>query len=217
MIDDTKLQHDVQAALEWEPSLDASKIGVTAKESVVTLTGTVANYNNKVTAERAAKKVYGVRGVANDIEVAVPGSIWQADSDLASAAVQALKWQATVPSERIKLTVRQSWVTLEGEVDWQYQRETAERTVRGLTGVVGVTNAIKLKPHAKAIDVKHKIEEAYRRSAELDARRVSVEAVDGKVILRGNVRSWLERDEAQHAAWSAPGVTEVENLLSVTP
>ena len=217
MKQDTQLQHDVLAQLEWESSLDASQIGVAAKDHVVTLTGTVSSLADKFRAERVVKGVYGVQGVANDITVKIPGSRQRTDADIATAALDALRWDSEVPEDKIKVTVRDGWVTLDGQVEWQYERTTAERDVRRLIGVHGVTNQLEVRPRVSSTDVKTKIEAAFKRSAEIDARRVSVEANDGKVILRGNVRSWPERDEAQQAAWSAPGVAEVENLISVVP
>jgi osmotically-inducible protein OsmY len=214
---DTQLQHDVLAQLEWEPSIDASKIGVAAKGGVVMLTGSVANLWAKLTAEKVTKSVYGVKGVANDIEVTIPGSSQRNDSDIASAAVNALRWDCAVPDEGITVTVRDGWITLEGDTGWQYERDAAETDVRSLIGVRGVNNLITVKSCVKLGDAKQKIEAAFIRSAEIDARRVAVEVQDGKVVLRGSVRSWTERDEAQQAAWAAPGVEKVENLISVTP
>jgi osmotically-inducible protein OsmY len=213
---DTRLQHDVLAELEWEPSIDASKIGVTAKDGVVTLTGTVNRYSDKMTAERVTKRIFGVKALANDIDVKMLGSAERNDSDIAAAAVNALKWDVNVPINAIQVTVRNGWLTIEGEVEY-YQKEAAERAVRNLTGVKGVTNNVRVKARAKPGEVKDKIEAAFKRSAEIDARRISVEAQDGRVILHGQVHSWLERDEAQQAAWSAPGVTAVENHITVSP
>jgi osmotically-inducible protein OsmY len=214
---DTQLQHDVMAELEWEPSVNASHIGVTAKDGVVTLTGSMDAYADKMIAERVAKRVYGVKAVANDIEVKIPGISQRTDADIAAAALNALKWDSTIPEDRIKVTVRSGWVTLEGQVDWWYQKQTAETIVRNLTGVTGLTSNISMKSRAKPGDIKRKIEDAFKRNAELDARRVSVETRDGKVILHGNVGSWAEREQAEKATWAAPGVSEVENHLTVTP
>jgi osmotically-inducible protein OsmY len=217
MKSDTQLQHDVLAELEYEPRVDASKIGVSAKDGVVTLTGYVSHYAEKMAAEQAAKRVYGVNAVANDMEIHVPSSRVRTDAEIAGAALNALKWDTSVPEDHVKLTVRNGWITLEGHVDWQHQREAAERAVRNLTGVHGVTNVIMVKPHVKTAEVKDKIEAAFKRSAEVDARRIRVDVLDGKVVLHGRVRSWTEREEAQQAAWAAPGVAEVENQLTVTP
>jgi osmotically-inducible protein OsmY len=214
---DTQLQHDVQAELEWEPSVNASQIGVSAKDGVATLTGYVSHYAEKIAADRAAKRVYGVKAVANDIEVHLVGTAHRTDSDIASAAVNALTWDTSVPEDRVKVTVRNGWITLDGSLDWQYQKESAERAVRNLIGVMGVTNEITVTPRAKSSEVKNKIEAAFKRSAEVDARRISVEVREGKVVLHGHVRSWAEREDAQEGAWAAPGVSEVQNQLTVTP
>src|SRR6516162_3507455 len=171
---DTQLQHDVLAELEWEPSIEASQIGVTAKDGVVTLTGSAASYADKMTAERVAKRVYGVKAVADDVQVRIPGSSQRGDADIAAAALNALKWDTTVPEDRIKVTVSNGFIALEGQVDWGYQKDTAERVVRNLTGVTGLTSQITVKSRVKPGDVKNKIEAAFKRSAELDARRVGV-------------------------------------------
>jgi osmotically-inducible protein OsmY len=215
-LDDAKLQHDVLAELEWDPSVDASKIGVAAEDGVVTLTGSVPTYAQKAIAERAAKRVHAVKAIANDITVRLAGGE-PSDTDVATAAVNVLAWSTRVPQDRVKVAVRNGWVTLEGTVDWWHEKDAAERAVRDLAGVVGLTNDIEVKTHVKAGDVRGSIEAAFKRSAEIDARQIGVEAYDGKVILYGSVRSWAERRQAEKAAWSAPGVTAVENHLEVTP
>jgi len=214
----TKLQHDVQEELEWEPSVDASKIGVTAMESgVVTLTGTVATYAEKISAERAAKRVSGVRAVANDIEVRPIGSLKRTDTDIAQAVLRALEWDIAVPHEKIKAKVDNGWVTLDGEVALQFQRAAAENAVRRLSGVRGVSNQIGLqvRPAVQPAEVKGRIEAAFRRSADIDARGIQVDAKNSMIILRGKVRTWAERDEAERAAWAAPGVLAVKDELIV--
>jgi osmotically-inducible protein OsmY len=218
MSNSINLQHRVQEELEWEPSLDASHIGVAATQpGVVTLTGTVASYAEKLSAERAAKRVAGVRALANDIEVRPLGSLKRNDTDVAQAVLRALEWDIAVPHEKIKARVVDGWVTLEGEVALQFQRTAAENAVRRLMGVRGVSNLISLQviPPLKPAEIKGRIESALRRSAEIDAQGIRVEAEDSTIILRGNVRSWAERDEAERAAWGAPGVLFVKDELTV--
>lgn len=218
MTNSTKLQHDVQEELEWDPSVDASQIGVAATQpGIVTLTGTVATYAEKVSAERAAKRLSGVRAVANDIEVRPIGSMKRTDTDIAQAVLRALDWDIAVPHEKIKARVDDGWVTLEGEVVLQFQRAAAENAVRRLNGVRGVTNQIRLqvRPSAQPAEVKDRIEAALRRSAEIDARGIQVDAKDSMITLRGKVRTWAERDEAERAAWGAPGVLAVKDELTV--
>jgi osmotically-inducible protein OsmY len=214
---DTDLRRDVLDELEWDPSLDAAEIGVTVHDGVVTLIGAVKSYVEATIAERATKRVHGVKGIANDIEVRLPGTAERTDSDIARAAVDSMSWKTLVPEGRVRVVVTQGWVTLEGDVDWQYQKEAAFEAVHHLLGVKGVTNFISLKPRASATEVKSRIESAFRRSAELDAQKVRVETLDHKVTLRGDVHSWSERQEAERTAWSAPGVTQVENLIAITP
>ena len=218
MTESTKLQHDVQEELQWEPSVDASRIGVAAVEpGVVTLTGSVATFAEKVGAERAAKRVSGVRAVANDIEVQPIGSMKRTDTDIAHAVLRALEWDIAVPHENINARLDDGWVILEGEVALQFQRGAAENAVRRLSGVRGVTNHIRLQagPAVETAEVKHRIEAALRRSAEIDARGIQVEARDRVVTLRGRVRTWAEREEAERAAWGAPGVLSVKDELIV--
>jgi len=214
---DKELKLHVQNALDWEPGLDAGDIGVAVEAGVVTLRGNVASYPEKMTAERAGLRVYGVKAVANDLAVHLPMSSEKTDTEIAQAAVSALNWNTVIPNDRVTPTVTNGWITLSGALDWYYQKDAAGRTVRDLMGVKGVTNNIVVKPRVKTTDVRNKIEAAFQRSATVDARRISVVAEDGTVILSGNVHSWAERQEAEHAAWSAPGVKLVDDRLSVVP
>ena len=215
MTNDTQLQSDVQAELQWQPSVDAAHIGVTAKDNIVTLTGQVAHYVEKAAAEEAAKGVYGVKAVANDIVVELLDSSRRTDQDIAEAALSAMHWDFEVPNDQIKVIVKNGWVTLEGKVDWQYQKDAAKRCVQYLMGVTAVTNSIAIKPTVKWTDVRNKIEEAFRRNADLDARRIGVDTYNGTVTLNGSVSSWAERDQAVTAAWGSPGVTSVNDKLTV--
>ena len=211
-----ELQKDVQAELNWEPILNAAEIGVTAKDGVVTLTGVVDSYSKKLAAERAAKRVLGVRAVAEDIEVRIlPGSK-RTDTDIAQAALGALKWSTSVPDQKITLEVENGWVYLEGEVEWQYQKDAAKNCVEDLLGVVGVTNSITLKPRVDARVVKQNIKSAFARNAAVEAEKINVDTFNNRVILKGTVHTWAERTEAERAAWSAPGVVAVEDELLVS-
>jgi osmotically-inducible protein OsmY len=214
---DTDLRRDVLDELEWEPSIDAAAIGVAAHDGIVTLTGRTKSYSEKMAAKQAAERVQGVKAIANDIEVRWPGSAERTDSDIARAAADALAWRTSVPQGRVKVAVSNGWIALEGDVDWHYQKAAAFEAVHHLLGVQGVTNLITLKPQALATEVKSRIEAAFRRSAELDAQKVRVEIRGGKVTLRGDVHAWSERKEAERTAWAAPGVTQVENLITITP
>jgi osmotically-inducible protein OsmY len=217
MRSDSEIERDVKEELQWDPDLDATDIAVSAKKGVVTLTGFVRSYTDKYEAEAAAKRVAGVAGVANDIEVRMPSVDERPDPEIARDAVAAIKSQLPISSEHIKVVVKSGWVTLEGQVEWQYQRSTAETAVRRIKGVKGVSNLIQLKPRAAPAEIKRKIQEAFRRNAEVDANRILVETNGGEVILKGTVRSWIEREEAERVAWSAPGVTKVVDQIIVSP
>lgn len=216
-ITDSEIQQDVLRELQWEPSVEAGHVGVAVHNGVVTLSGHVSSYAEKYAAENAAKRVHGVRAVANEIEVRLPGSSERTDADIAANAVNSLERNVLVPKDRIKVTVNKGWVTLEGTVEWNFEKDAAENAVRFIPGVRGVSNLIEVKPRVSPEELKQKIEDAFKRSAEVDANRVQVEVDGGKVTLRGTVRSWAERDAAAREAWAAPGVWSVENLITVQP
>jgi len=218
---DAELQQHVMDELKWEPTIHAAEIGVAVKDGMVTLSGSVDSYGKKWAADRAAKRVFGVKAVTEEIKVTLAGSYRRADKDIAQSATKVLDWNLWVPSDRVKVMVQDGRITLSGDVDWYYQKERAEDAVRHMIGVVGVTNLIIIKPPVptvKAFEVKNGIEDALKRNARLlrDAEKIRVEVSGSKVILRGSVGSWADYEEAEYAAYCALGVSEVENRLTVT-
>ena len=216
---DEQIQREVLAELEWDATVRSTEIGVVVKDGVVTLTGWVDSYAKKLAAERAAHRVRGAKAVANEIEVRLPSSAERTDPDIALEASRALAWEALVPADQIEVTVSRGVVTLRGEVDWEYERCAAERAVRRLSGVRDVINLIKVRPRVTPSPERltRQIQDALIRNAETDAERIKVEVHGSKIILRGTVRSWAEKAEAERVAWSAPGVTAVENHITVEP
>jgi osmotically-inducible protein OsmY len=214
---DEEIQSEVIEELKWDPRVQSNEVGVAVKDGVVTLTGWVDSYLKKVAAEEAAHRVPGVKAVANDIEVRLPAFAERTDADLAAAVVNALRWDAAIPADKVDVTVSKGWVTLKGEVDYYFQKIDAECDSRRISGVKGVTNLITVKPHPLPSDLKQSIEKALIRHAELDAKNITVEVQGSKVILRGTVRSYVEKQAAEDTAWSAPGVTEVDNRIVVSP
>jgi len=214
---DEAIQTDVLEELKWDAHVRPNEIGVAVKDGVVTLTGWVDSYLKKMAAQEAAHRVPGVKAVANDIEVRLPGFAERTDTDLAAAVLNALRWDAAIPTGKVDVTVSQGWVTLKGEVEYAFQKRDAERAVRRLSGVKGVSNLIVVKPQVFPSDLKQQIERALVRNAETDARNITIEVEGSKVILRGTVRSYAEKQAAEDTAWAAPGVTEVENRIVISP
>jgi osmotically-inducible protein OsmY len=212
---DSELRHDVERELEWEPSVDERRIGVSVIDGIITLSGDVGSFAEKWNAERAVERVAGVRGIANELEVR--SATERSDTDIAKAAADRLSWDVMVPEGKVTVEVTNGWVTLKGEVPWDYQRRAAERAVRNLAGVKGITNLVTVQPRLEPKDVKKRIEETFARDATLEAQHITVEVTGGEVTLRGTVRSWADRHDAEKAAWAAPGVRSVRNLLTIDP
>lgn len=212
---DEQIQNDVLFELKWDPRIHPNEVGVAVKGGMVTLMGTVDSYTKHCAAEEAARRVRSVKAVVNEIEVKLPVTEERSDEDIAANAIQALEWDAAVPSDKIRVTVAKAWVTLEGEVEWQYQKEDAEKVVRRLIGVRGVINSLNVKPRVAPLEIQKRIEQAFRRAAS-DIKRISVEVEGSKVVLKGTVRSFAEKEEAERAAWSAQGITAVDSQIAVS-
>ena len=213
---DTDIKRDVEDEIRWDPSIeDDSHIAVAVNDGVVTLTGYTKKYMDSYYAERAAKRVQGVKGIANELEIKYDTGSERPDPDIAEEAVKALKRDLPLTHKKLKVIAKDGRLTLEGEVEWNYQKETAERAVRTIRGVKSISNLITVKPKITPSDLKKKIEDAFVRSAQLDANKVTVEVDGSRVILRGSVRSWAARQEAERSAWSAPGVTSVDNRIVI--
>jgi osmotically-inducible protein OsmY len=212
---DTEIQKDVMDELKWEPFLNATEIGVAVKQGVVTLSGTVDTFLKKSEAEKAAKRVLGVKAVAEDIEVKPFASTMKNDTEIARMVADSLKWHSAVQEEKLKVKVEDGWVTLEGEVEWEYQKDAAKNAIKNLPSVKGISNLIIVKPSITAKDIKQKIGLAFHRSATLDAAKIAIEVQGNKAILTGKVRSWAEKKDAETAAWNAPGISTIENKLVI--
>jgi len=215
MKSDSQIQEDVMEELKWEPFLKASEIGVSVKNGIVTLSGIVDSYTKKLAAENAAKKISGVKAIAEDIQIGVSPAYKKTDTEIAEAVLNALRWHAAVQEEKIKIKVENGNVKLEGEVEWEYQRNNAKVAIQNLTGVNAVLNFITVKPKITPAEIQQKITAAFHRSATIDASKVGAEVIGNKVILRGKVRSIVEKEDAETAAWNAPGVTFVENNIEI--
>ncbi len=216
MKSDAQLKQDIIAELTWEPSVNASQIGVEVKDGIVTLAGHVDSYAEKCHAERATQRVAGVKGMAVEMDVKLPGMSQRTDADIARSAQNVLQWTTYLPKDSIKVKCEKGWITLSGEVEWDYQRQSAKDAVRPLLGVMGVSDEITVKPRASMSSVKSEIEAALKRQAHADAQQISVEVHGGDVTLSGKVHSWSERELATSSAWAAPGVGKVVDKLTIT-
>ena len=212
---DIQIQEDVMDELKWQPFLNSSEIGVAVKNGIVTLSGIVDSYSKKLSAERAARKVAGVKAIAEDIQIGVSPAYSKKDAEIANAVVKALQWHSAVPDQKLKIKVENAIVTLEGEVEWEYQRVSARIAVQHISGIRSVTNLITIRPKLNPIELEQKITAAFRRNATVDAGKISVSTLGNKVILTGKVRSFAESEDAENVAWAAPGVYHVENKLTI--
>ena len=215
MKSDASLRDDIIEELNWEPSVDSSKIGVAVKDGIVTLSGTVPSFNEKTDAEKAVKRVEGVKAVVQHIDVELKSTSVRTDAEIAEVAIKNLTWNTNVPEQNIMVKVENGWITLEGEVSWNYQKEAAKSAVKGLIGVKGVNNFIRIKSQIQPENLKEKIKNSFLRNASIDAENVKIEITGNKAILKGTVQSWAEKRQAEKAAWAAPGILEVENKLEI--
>ncbi len=214
-MNDKTLRQDIIDELNFEPSIESAHIGVSVDGGVVMLSGHVGSYAEKISAEEVVKRVKGVKAIAEEIEVRYPGARKTSDDEIAKRAIDILAWDVSVPHDRIQVKVQQGWITLTGDVDWFYQKQSAENAVRKLTGLTGVNNLIAIKGGIQPHDVKQRIEDALRRHAEVEAKSIRVSVAEGKVTLEGTVRAWHERQIAEQAAWAARGVKDVDDRLKV--
>jgi osmotically-inducible protein OsmY len=212
---DIQIQKDVMDELKWQPFLNSSEIGVAVKNGIVTLSGIVDSFSKKLTAERAAKKVAGVKAIAEDIQIGVSPAYKKSDTEIAEAVFNALKWHSAVPEEKVRIKVEDGVVTLEGELEWEYQRVNARSAIQHLLGVRSVTNLITVKPKISPFELEQKINAAFLRHASIDAGKINVSVVGNKVILKGKVRSAAESEDAEDVVWAAPGVYNIENDLTI--
>ena len=215
MKSDIQIQKDVMDELKWEPYLNASEIGVAVKNGIVTLSGQVDTYSKKLSAEKAAKRMAGVKAIAKDIQIGVSPAYNKPDTEIAEAVLNALKWHTVVQEEKLKIKVENGNVTLEGEVEWEFQRINAKTAIENIAGVRSVINLITVKPKIAASDIERKISAAFHRNATIDAGKITAEVMGSRVTLRGMVRSFTEKEDAENAAWAAPGVTGIDSKLEI--